>query len=146
MRACSLRAWEGASRGGATQSSGGAAQGGGAAGAAGAAGAVGARPRVVVFTADEDSAVLVSQGLRSTLWGDHAVAVLLPTSGMEPSLVTDRFRRAAVSDQGFAAIAMAKSSSVLVAPISTARGLDFANVTLSSPNPNPSPNPSPKLP
>ena len=31
--------------------------------------------------------------MRTALWGDHAVGVLLPTQGQQPSLVADTFRR-----------------------------------------------------
>ena len=67
--------------------------------------------------------------LRSSLWGDHAISVLLPTQGDNPTLVTDRFRRAVAADEGFAGMATSQSASVLVAPASESRGLSFANVS-----------------
>jgi len=87
------------------------------------------RPRAVVFVQDEEAAARVSGALRSALWGIHALAVLLPTQGADPTLVTSNFRRAAGADGGFGAIARAQSASVLVAPAASARGLDFANVS-----------------
>ena len=88
-----------------------------------------ARPRAVVFTPDEQSAETTGKALRDALWGDQAVAVLLPSTGQSPTLVADKFRRATASDDGFASIAVSQSASVLVAPASSARGLDFANVS-----------------
>lgn len=92
--------------------------------------AVGPRPRAVVFVADEPAAKEVASALRDALWGDHAIAVLLPETGTEPMLLADRFRRAGDAQQGFKpGVAAGQSASVLVAPLATARGLDFANVT-----------------
>ena len=92
--------------------------------------ALGPRPRAVVFAADEPAAKEVARALRDALWGDHAIAVLLPETGMEPMLLADRFRRAGGAQQGFKpGVAAGQSASVLVAPLATARGLDFANVT-----------------
>eukprot|EP00966_Prymnesium_polylepis_P306717 7087503-Prymnesium_polylepis.1 len=88
-----------------------------------------ARPRCVVFAASEDAAERVSAALRASLWGDHAIAVLLPTQGENPTLIASNFRRAAGADGGFASMATAQSASVLVAPASAARGLDFVNVS-----------------
>ena len=88
-----------------------------------------ARPRGVVFVADERAASAVGGALRDSLWGDHAVAILLPSQGTDPSLVTDRFRRAAGASEGFVGMATASGASVLVAPLACARGLDFANVS-----------------
>jgi superfamily II DNA/RNA helicase len=48
---------------------------------------------------------------------------------MAPSIVASAFRRATGSDGGFESVALSKSASVLVAPASAARGLDFANVS-----------------
>ena len=87
------------------------------------------RPRCVVFVEDEEIASTVGTALRDALWGDHAISVLLPSEGADPSLITDKFRRAPAASDGFAAIAVAQSSSVLVAPATSARGLDFANVS-----------------
>lgn len=87
------------------------------------------RPRCVIFTRDEAAASEAASALRDALWGDHAVTVMLPTRGRDPSLVTDRFRRAVGAEGGFESIALASSASVLVAPLQTARGLDFANVS-----------------
>lgn len=87
------------------------------------------RPRCVVFARDEDSVLPVALSLRTALWGCHAVACLLPSTGQAPSLVASAFRRAANSDRGFEAVALGQSASVLVAPASAARGLDFANVS-----------------
>jgi len=112
--------------------------------AAGAAAARLARPRVLVFCEDETRAAAAAARLRTALWGDHAVGVLLPTQGQQPSLVADTFRRgdgasppaaappAAAPLGGGAAFAEAARdarASVLVAPVSAARGLDFANVS-----------------
>jgi len=92
--------------------------------------ALGPRPRAVVFAADEPAAKEVARALRDALWGDHAIAVLLPETGTEPMLLADRFRRAGGAQQGFKpGVAAGQSASVLVAPLATARGLDFANVT-----------------
>ena len=115
------------------------------AGAAASAAAVRlARPRVLVFCEDETRAAAAAARLRTALWGDHAVGVLLPTRGQQPSLVADTFRRgdgasppaAAPPDAGplgggaaFAEAARDARASVLVAPVSAARGLDFANVS-----------------
>ena len=43
------------------------------------------RPRCVVFTSDESAARDVASALRGSLWGDHAVSVLLPTEGAKPA-------------------------------------------------------------
>ena len=43
--------------------------------------------RVIVFCADEDAAKRAAMPLRSGLWGDHIVSVLLP-HGEEPIQVT----------------------------------------------------------
>ena len=94
-----------------------------------AEGSAGGRPRAVVFAAGERAASAVGEALRTALWGAHAVAVLLPTQGEMPSLVADNFRRAVGAADGFAAMAQSQGASVLVAPASAARGLDFANVT-----------------
>lgn len=90
---------------------------------------IAARPRCVVFARSEESAAEVSRALRSSLWGDHAIAVLLPTQGENPSMITNNFRRAAGAEGGFASMAQAQGGSVLVAPASAARGLDFVNVS-----------------
>ena len=80
------------------------------------------RPRCVVFVTSEEAASAVSATLRSALWGDHAVAVLLPSTGQNPSLVLGNFRRAVGSTGAtgagggmggdFATMAMAQGASV----------------------------------
>ncbi|KAJ1639175.1 P-loop containing nucleoside triphosphate hydrolase protein [Pavlovales sp. CCMP2436] len=87
------------------------------------------RPRCVVFTRDEAAVLPVARSLRVALWGQHAVASLLPSTGQSPTLVANAFRRAAGSDGGFESVTLSQSASVLVAPASAARGLDFANVS-----------------
>ena len=86
------------------------------------------RPRCAVFVGTEEEATSVGSSLRNSLWGDHAIAVLLPTQGQDPTLVSSNFRRAA-GGETFGSMAASRGASVLVAPASVARGLDFANVS-----------------
>ena len=68
----------------------------------------------------------VASALRTALWGKHAVMALLPSQGNAPLEVTDAFRRGKATANGdFSEIVKAGSASVLVAPASAARGLDF---------------------
>jgi Lhr-like helicase len=81
-----------------------------------AAGAGHAGPvRVIIFAPSEAEAQGAAEPLRSALWGDHMLAVLLPSSGAEPIKALHAFRD--------------RVASLLLATPSAARGLDLPAVS-----------------
>ncbi|CAH0373344.1 unnamed protein product [Pelagomonas calceolata] len=89
----------------------------------------GPRPRAVVFAANETSADALARQLRTSLWGAHAVAALLPTEGGSPTVAAGSMARASATDDSFAEVAARDGATVLVTVPSAARGLDFPNVS-----------------
>ena len=87
------------------------------------------RPRCVVFCEDEAAASKTAQRLRTALWGDHAVAALLPTIGGAPVESARSFSGGSDSSSNFATFAARNTATVLVTVSQAARGLDFPNVT-----------------
>ena len=70
--------------------------------------------RVVLFADDEQQARRIADPLRTSLWGDHSISVLLP-SGAEPIRSLHSFRD--------------NQSSLLIATPEAARGLDLPGVS-----------------
>eukprot|EP00775_Hariotina_reticulata_P007459 gene7459-7669_t len=71
--------------------------------------------RVIIFAPSEAEAQGAAEPLRSALWGDHMLAVLLPSSGAEPIKALHAFRD--------------RVASLLLATPSAARGLDLPAVS-----------------
>jgi len=89
----------------------------------------GPRPRAVIFSNNETSADALARQLRTSLWGAHAVAALLPTEGGSPTVAAGSMARASATDDSFAEVAARDGATVLVTVPSAARGLDFPNVS-----------------
>ena len=70
--------------------------------------------RVMLFAESEDQARAISDPLRTVLWGDHAISVLLP-GGMEPIKALHSFRD--------------NQTTLLIATPTAARGLDLPAVS-----------------
>lgn len=89
------------------------------------------RPRCVVFCRDEKAANQAQKKLRRALWGEHAVAALLPSLGGAPIEAAQSFGRTDLSQANadFVRAAANAGATVLVTAVLAARGLSFANVT-----------------
>eukprot|EP00879_Flechtneria_rotunda_P009327 GHRR01009765.1.p2 GENE.GHRR01009765.1~~GHRR01009765.1.p2 ORF type:complete len:354 (-),score=156.76 GHRR01009765.1:1631-2581(-) len=71
--------------------------------------------RVIIFAPSELEAKAAAEPLRSALWGDHMLSVLLPSTGAEPIKALHAFRD--------------RVASLLLATPSAARGLDLPAVS-----------------
>lgn len=71
--------------------------------------------RVIMFASSEAEARAAADPLRSALWGDHMLSVLLPSTGAEPIKALHAFRD--------------RVASMLLATPSAARGLDLPAVS-----------------
>uniref|UniRef100_A0A7S3JTV7 ATP-dependent RNA helicase n=1 Tax=Aureoumbra lagunensis TaxID=44058 RepID=A0A7S3JTV7_9STRA len=87
------------------------------------------RPRCIIFCVDETTAALTAKRLRAALWGDHAIAALLPNLGKAPVEAAQALTVGADTDDDFAAVASRAGATVLVTSANAARGLDFPQVT-----------------
>ncbi|KAJ8609487.1 hypothetical protein CTAYLR_005440 [Chrysophaeum taylorii] len=89
------------------------------------------RPRCVVFCVDEPAAREAAPKLRRALWGEHAVAALLPSLGGSPIDTAQSFARTDLSEANadFTQAAAKAGATVLVTAARAARGLSFPNVT-----------------
>jgi len=80
-----------------------------------ATGAAPPRPRAVVFASDEAEASDLARRLRKGLWGDHAVAAFLPTTGEAPLVSAGALSRAgSEGDDEFSDVASRNAATVLV--------------------------------
>lgn len=89
----------------------------------------GPRPRAVVFANNESTADALARQLRTSLWGAHAVAAMLPNSGGSPTVAAGSMARVVNETFSFSEVASKDGATILVTVPSAARGLDFPNVS-----------------
>lgn len=89
----------------------------------------GPRPRAVIFATNESTADALARQLRTSLWGAHAVAAMLPNSGGSPTVAAGSMARVINETFSFSEVASKDGATILVTVPSAARGLDFPNVS-----------------